>query len=173
MNSGTEGGGLITKVGNNCAFLAASHVGHDTIVGDYVVMSNNVMLAGHCHIGNHVIIGGGAGIHQFSRVGDHAFIGGMSGVENDVIPFGIVLGNRARLAGLNIIGLKRRGFDRERIQALRGAYRVLFADDGTLHDRVDAVASQFVDQTDVMQIVNFLRADKSRSICTPRDAHEA
>jgi UDP-N-acetylglucosamine acyltransferase len=170
MNSGTEGGGLITKVGNQCAFLTGSHVGHDTLVGDNVVLSNNVMLAGHCVIEDFVIVSGGAGVHQFTRIGKHAFIGGMSGVENDIIPYGMALGNRARLAGLNIIGMKRRGFEREQIQGLRTAYRMLFAEEGTLRERVEDVAALFVDQNDVMDVVNFMKSETSRSICTPRNS---
>lgn len=170
MNSGTEGGGLVTKVGNKCAFLTGSHVGHDTIVADNVVLSNNVMLAGHCHIDDFVIVSGGAGVHQFTRIGKHAFIGGMSGVENDIIPYGMALGNRARLAGLNIIGMKRRGFAREQIQALRAAYRMLFAEEGTLKERIEDVSAHFSDQPDVMDIITFMKSDTSRSICTPRNA---
>ena len=170
MNSGTEGGGLVTRVGNKCAFLTASHVGHDTIVGDNVVLSNNVMLAGHCVVEDFVIVSGGAGVHQFTRIGKHAFIGGMSGVENDIIPYGMALGNRARLAGLNIIGMRRRGFQREQIQALRTAYRMLFADEGTLRERVEDVANHFSDQSDVMDIISFIRSDTNRSICTPRNS---
>ncbi|MEO1398708.1 MAG: acyl-ACP--UDP-N-acetylglucosamine O-acyltransferase, partial [Pseudomonadota bacterium] len=112
MNPGTEGGGMKTVVGNKCAFLANSHVGHDCIVGDSVIFSNNVMLAGHCTIGDFVIIGGGAAVIQFARVGAHAFVGGMSGLENDLIPYGMAMGNRAYLSGLNIVGLQRRGFSR-------------------------------------------------------------
>lgn len=169
MNSGTEGGGLITKVGSKCAFLTGSHVGHDTIIGDNVILSNNVMLAGHCLIDDFVIVSGGAGVHQFTRIGKHAFIGGMSGVENDVIPYGMALGNRARLAGLNIIGMKRRGFEREQIQALRAAYRMLFAEEGTLRERIEDVSTHFAEQTDVMDIVAFMKSDSDRSVCTPRN----
>ncbi len=170
MNSGTEGGGLITKVGNKCAFLTGCHVGHDTLVGDNVVLSNNVMLAGHCFIEDFVIVSGGAGVHQFTRIGKHSFIGGMSGVENDVIPYGMVLGNRARLAGLNIIGMKRRGFERDQIHALRAAYRMLFAEEGTLRERVEDVAALFTEQQDVMDIIDFIKAETSRSICMPRSS---
>ena len=113
MNPGTEGGGMATVVGDSCAFLANSHVGHDCKVGSNVIFSNNVMLAGHCAIGDYVILGGGAAVIQFARVGAHAFVGGMSGLENDLIPYGMALGNRAHLSGLNIIGLQRRGFSRE------------------------------------------------------------
>jgi len=169
MNSGTEGGGLVTRVGNKCAFLTGSHVGHDTMVGDNVVLSNNVMLAGHIVVEDFVIISGGAGVHQFTRIGKHAFIGGMSGVENDVIPYGMVVGNRARLAGLNIIGMKRRGFERDQIQALRSAYRMLFAEEGTLRERLADVAKLYDGQADVMDIVKFMQSDTNRSICLPRN----
>lgn len=118
-----------TVIGDRCAFLANSHVGHDCHVGDSVILSNNVMLAGHVTVGDHVIIGGGAAVIQFARVGRHAFVGGLSGLENDLIPYGMALGNRAYLGGLNIVGLQRRGFSREQIHELRRAYRALFADE--------------------------------------------
>ncbi len=168
MNPGTEGGGMLTRVGNHCAFLASAHVGHDSIIGDHVVFSNNVMLAGHCKIGDFVIFGGGAALHQFGRVGKHAFVGGMSAVENDVIPYGLVVGNRANLMGLNLVGLKRRGFSREQIQAMREAYAVLFSESGTLRDRVETVAERFSGQPEVMEIVDFIRAESDRAICMPR-----
>jgi len=168
MNPGTEGGGLATVVGNRCAFLANSHVGHDCKVGDNVVLSNNVMLAGHVTLGDHVIIGGGAAVIQFTRVGAHAFIGGMTGLENDLIPYGMAMGNRAYLAGLNIVGLKRRGFPREDIHALRAAYRLLFADEGTLLERVEDVAQRYPEASQVSEIIAFIRAGGDRSICVPR-----
>lgn len=168
MNPGTEGGGMVTRIGNHCAFLASSHVGHDSIIGDHVVFSNNVMLAGHCVIDDYVIFGGGAALHQFGRVGKHAFIGGMSAVENDVIPYGLVIGNRAHLMGLNLVGLKRRGFSREQIHAMREAYGALFAEEGTLRERVTAVADQFSGNAEVMEIVDFIRAESDRAICMPR-----
>ena len=172
VNPGTEGGGLKTIVGNNCALLANSHIGHDCKVGDNVILSNNVMLAGHVTLGDHVIVGGGAAIIQFTRVGAHAFIGGMSGVENDVIPYGMVLGNRAHLAGLNIVGLKRRDFSREDIHTLRRAYDLLFAADGTLMERVEKAAAEFADSAPVLDIIEFIRAGGKRSLCTPREAQE-
>ena len=104
---------MITTVGNRCAFLANSHVGHDCRVGDHVILSNNVMLAGHVTVGDYAILGGGAAVIQFARVGAHAFVGGLSGLENDLIPYGMALGNRAALAGLNIVGLSAGGFSRE------------------------------------------------------------
>jgi UDP-N-acetylglucosamine acyltransferase len=138
-------------------------------VGNDVIFSNNVMLAGHCTVGDFAIIGGGAGVHQFARIGDHAFVGGMSAIENDVIPYGMALGNRAYLAGLNIIGLRRRGFSREQIHDLRRAYRLLFAQEGSLSERVDDLAAEFSDHPTVHEILDFIREGKDRSLCTPRD----
>ena len=170
MNPGTAGGGMVTTVGDRCAFLANSHVGHDCRVGNNVIFSNNVMLAGHCTVGDFAIIGGGAAIIQFARIGAHAFIGGMSAMENDLIPYGMALGNRAYLSGLNIIGLQRRGFPRDEIHGLRRAYRLLFADEGTLAERVEDVAQEFAGHTAVEEIVAFIREGGKRSICTPREA---
>lgn len=173
MNPGTAGGGSVTKVGDRCAFLANSHVGHDCDVGNNVIFSNNVMLAGHCTVGDFVIIGGGAAVIQFARVGAHAFVGGMSGLENDLIPYGMALGNRAHLSGLNIVGLKRRGFPQSDIHDLRRAYRALFAAEGTLMERVADVADEFGGHAIVTEILDFIRAGGKRSLCTPRDVGEA
>lgn len=167
MNPGTEGGGSVTTVGDHCAFLANSHVGHDCRVGSHVIFSNNVMLAGHCNVGDYAIIGGGAAVIQFARVGAHSFVGGMSGLENDLIPYGMALGNRARLSGLNIIGLQRRGFSRTDIHGLRRAYRLLFAAEGTLLERLEDVAEEFKGQPIVDEIISFIRAGGKRSLCTP------
>lgn len=173
MNPGTEGGGMKTVVGDRCAFLANSHVGHDCIVGNNVIFSNNVMLAGHCNVGDFAIIGGGAAVIQFARVGAHAFVGGMSGLENDLIPYGMALGNRAYLSGLNIVGLQRRGFSRDKIHDLRRAYRALFAAEGTLMERVEDVSTEFKDHPIVLEIVAFMKAGGKRSLCTPRGDGDA
>lgn len=167
MNPGTAGGGMSTTIGNHCAFLANSHVGHDSHVGDHVVFSNNVMLAGHVTVGDYVIIGGGAAVIQFARVGAHAFVGGMSGLEQDLIPYGMALGNRAHLSGLNIVGLSRRGFSKGDIHTLRRAYRALFADEGTLQERVEDVSVQFAGNEIVQEIIAFMRTPGKRSLCTP------
>ena len=173
MNPGTTGGGMATTVGDRCAFLANSHVGHDCRVGNNVIFSNNVMLAGHCTVGDFAIVGGGAAVIQFARVGAHAFLGGMSGLENDLIPYGMALGNRAHLSGLNIIGLQRRGFSRKEIQDLRRAYRLLFAAEGTLMERLEDVAVEFKDHAIVQEIIAFIRAGGGkRSLCTPREIAE-
>lgn len=173
LNPGTAGGGSVTTIGDHCAFLANSHVGHDCIVGNHVIFSNNVMLAGHCTVGDYVIIGGGAAVIQFARVGAHAFVGGMSGLENDLIPYGMALGNRAYLSGLNIIGLQRRGFSRTDIHGLRRAYRLLFAAEGTLMERVEDVAQEFSGQPIVDEIIAFIRAGGKRSLCTPGAGSDA
>ena len=168
MQPGTEGGGMITRVGDNCLFMASAHVAHDCIVGDHVIMANNATLAGHVTVGEFAFLGGLSAVHQFVRVGKHAMIGGMSGVEGDVIPFGVVMGNRASLNGLNIVGLKRRGFSRDDIHTLRNAYRLLFAPEGTLQERLSDVEEQFKDNAVVMDIVGFIRAETNRQLCTPQ-----
>ena len=167
MNPGTEGGTMETSVGDHCAFLANSHVGHDSRIGDHVILSNNVMIAGHVTLGDYVICGGGAAVIQFARVGAHAFVGGLTGLENDLIPYGMALGNRAHLAGLNLVGLRRRGFSREAIHDLRRAYRLLFAEEGTLKERVEDVASEFAAHPQVHESLDFIRDGGERAICTP------
>ncbi|MEM7651805.1 MAG: acyl-ACP--UDP-N-acetylglucosamine O-acyltransferase [Pseudomonadota bacterium] len=173
MNPGTEGGGLLTQVGENCLFMVGAHVAHDCRVGNNVVMANNATLAGHVEVGDFAVIGGLSAIHQFTRVGEHAMIGGMSGVENDVIPYGSVMGDRARLSGLNLVGLKRRGFSRQDIHDLRTAYRLLFAEEGTLAERLADVERMFGSIEPIADIVRFVRTDSSRAICQPRTRSSA
>ena len=173
MNPGTAGGGSETIVGNGCAFLANSHVGHDCRVGNNVIFSNNVMLDGHCNVGDYAIVGGGAAVIQYARVGAHSFLGGMSGLENDLIPYGMALGNRAYLSGLNIVGLQRRGFARSDIHDLRRAYRLLFAAEGTLMERVEDVKTEFAGHPIVEEIIAFIREGGKRSLCTPKNGAEA
>jgi len=169
INPGTEAGTMLTRVGSHGLFMVGAHIAHDCQVGDHVILANNATLAGHCTVEDHAILGGLCAVHQFVRIGAHAFIGGMSGVENDVIPFGMALGNRAGLAGLNIVGLKRHGFTREQIHTLRQAYRAIFAEDGTLAERLDAVEESFGGEPQVRRIVAFARAQSERSLCLPRD----
>jgi UDP-N-acetylglucosamine acyltransferase len=168
MNPGTEGGGMLTRVGDDCLFMVGSHVAHDCIVGDHVIFANNGTLAGHVSMGDYSFIGGNSAVHQFVRIGTHAWIGGMTGVERDVIPFGQAMGDRARLTGLNLVGLERRGFSRDEIQDMRTAYRMMFGPDGTLAERVEEVAGQFAANPQIMQIVDFIRAKSSRGLCQPR-----
>jgi UDP-N-acetylglucosamine acyltransferase len=169
LNPGTAGGIMTTVIGDRCVFLANAHVAHDCRLGNNVILSNAVMIAGHCTVEDYVILGGGAGVHQFVRIGAHAFIGGMSALENDVIPYGMAVGNRAHLAGLNIVGLRRRSFGREQIHDLRRAYRLLFAQEGTLAERVTDVAHEFAGHPTVQEILAFIRDGKDRALCTPRD----
>jgi len=167
MNPGTTGGGMVTRVGDRCLFMVGAHVAHDCQIGNNVVMVNNATLAGHVVIADFAIIGGLSAVHQFVRIGQHAMIGGMSGVERDVIPYGSVMGDRARLSGVNIIGMQRRGFSRDEIQAMRNAYQLLFADAGTLSERVEDLAARFGEVKPVRDIIDFIRADSSRAICQP------
>lgn len=168
IHPGTKGGGLLTKVGRNCLIMVGGHVAHDCHVGDNVVMANNATLGGHVRVGDFAVLGGLAGVHQFVRIGHHAMVGGLSGVENDVIPYGSVIGNRAYLSGLNIIGIKRRDFSRDDIHVLRAAYRLLFAEEGTMSERLSDVAEMFKDSAPVMEIVHFIQTDSSRSVCQPQ-----
>lgn len=172
MNPGTEGGGMVTRVGDGCLFMMASHVAHDCLIGDHVILANNATLGGHVEIGDHAILGGLSAVHQFVRIGDHAFIGGMAGVERDVIPYGMVIGERGWLGGLNLVGLKRRGFDRDAIHGLRAAFRELFHGDGEMTDRIAAVADTYGDITAVQHLVEFLRESTGRQILRPRMADD-
>lgn len=164
---GTVTGRQQTVVGDKGFFMACSHVGHDCIVGDGVVMGNNTPLGGMAVVEDSVILGGNAAIHQFGRVGKFAFIGGGAPVVGDVIPFGMV-DNHGNLHGLNLIGLKRRGFSRETINDLRAVYRELFEGEGQFDDRFAAVAERFAGSAEVMMIVNFINAGQKRGLCLPR-----
>jgi UDP-N-acetylglucosamine acyltransferase len=168
MNPGTAQGGGITRVGRECMFMVNTHVAHDCHIGDHVIFINNAVIGGHVEIGDYAILGGTSAVHQFVRVGKHAMVGGMTGVENDVIPYGSVMGDRAFLAGLNIVGLKRRGYSRDDIHTLRYAYRLLFAEEGTLQERLTDVAQMFATNPLVMDIVEFMRGASNRALCVPR-----
>ena len=172
MNPGTEGGGMVTRVGDDCLFMVGSHVAHDCQIGHHVILANNATIAGHVTVGDFAIIGGLAAVHQFVRIGEHAMIGGMSGVENDVIPYGMVKGERAHLAGLNLVGLERRGFGRDDIRSLRTAYRMLFAPEGTMAERLDEVAKQYKSQAHIEAVVDFIRSRASRALCQPKNDEE-
>ena len=169
MNPGTTGGGLTTRVGDAGLFMMGAHVGHDCQLGDNVIMANNATLAGHVEIGDFAFLGGLCAVHQHVRIGAHAMVGGMTGVEKDIIPFGMVIGNRAELGGLNIVGLRRRGFDRETIQVLRHAYREIFYGEGSLIERAAAAGQRHPGIAPVQEMVAFILADTSRNFCTPRD----
>jgi UDP-N-acetylglucosamine acyltransferase len=167
MNIGTEGGGMVTRVGDDGLFMVGAHVAHDCILGNNVIMANNATLGGHVTLGDFAIIGGISAVHQFVRIGAHVMIGGMTGVEQDVIPFGMVTGDRARLGGLNLIGMERRGVPREAIQEVRSAYKIMFGQNGTLAERMEEAARIFPANPYVRQIVDFARAKSSRGLCQP------
>lgn len=171
INPGTSGGGMLTKIGNDCLLMASAHVAHDCIIGDKVIMANYVGLAGHVMVGDNVIFGGTVVVHQFTRIGAHAFIGAHSMVEGDVIPYGMAVGNRASLAGLNLVGLKRRKFDREAIHRLRAAYRMIFAKGSTLRERAEDTAELFKDDVLVQDVVTFIINASDRPILVPRNGH--
>jgi UDP-N-acetylglucosamine acyltransferase len=168
MHCGTVMGRGVTTVGSDGFFMVGVHIAHDCQVGDHVTMVNNATLGGHVRVEDYVIMGGLSAAHQYIRIGRHAFVGGMAGVNHDVIPFGNVWGNHAHLEGLNLVGLKRRGFSRETINTLRAAYRLLFAEEGTFQERVDDAAATFAGSPEVMEIIDFIRADSSRPLTTPQ-----
>ncbi|MEM9840024.1 MAG: acyl-ACP--UDP-N-acetylglucosamine O-acyltransferase [Pseudomonadota bacterium] len=169
MNPGTVQGGGKTVVGDDCLFMVGAHVAHDCILGNNVIMANNATLGGHIEIGDGVFISGLVAIHQFTAIGRYSFVAGGAILTGDVIPYGSVVGNRAHLEGLNIVGMKRRGMPRKTIHAIRAAYRLLFADEGTLDERIEDCAETFSDTPEVMEIVAFMRASRlNRSLCLPK-----
>jgi len=170
MHPGTAGGGLRTVIGNNCLFMVGAHVAHDCQIGDHVVMANNATLGGHVRVGDRAIIGGLAAVHQFIRIGAFAVIGGTSGVESDVIPFGRVKGDRAYLAGLNLIGLERGGFSKDQIKTMQKAVNQLFGENGTLEERVQELEKDFETDANIGQIIEFVRGRNRFGLCQPQRA---
>lgn len=175
INLGTSHGGLVTRVGNNCLLMANCHVAHDCQLGHHVIMANNVALGGHVEIGDYAILGGHAAVHQFVRIGAHAMVGGKCGVSQDVIPYGILAEEPTGLSGLNLIGLKRRGFSAAAINSLREAYKALFSDDAlnsasTFVERVVQLENQFKGSEEVQHLIGFIRTSAHRNICMPKYA---
>ncbi|MEQ9693435.1 acyl-ACP--UDP-N-acetylglucosamine O-acyltransferase [Shimia sp. SDUM112013] len=166
MNTGTEGGGGVTKIGDDGLFMAGCHIAHDAIIGDRVIVVNSSAVAGHCIIEDDVIIGGLSGIHQWVRIGRGAIIGAVSMVTNDVIPYGLVQGPRGKLDGLNLVGLKRRGVSRADITALRAAFQMMAQGEGAFQDRAKRMGTEF-DSPYVDEIVQFITGDTDRSFLTP------
>ena len=176
MNTGTEDGCGVTRVGERCFFMVGSHVGHDCQVGGNVTLANNAVLGGHVEVGAHVFLGGHVAIHQFVRIGEGAMMAGMSAARDDIIPFGFALGQTGALVGLNIVGLRRRGVARADMHRLRRAYRSLFFVEGKLAERIDALEREFGAAPIVGKIVTFIRAGGKRPLMRPRskaDADEA
>jgi len=171
MHPGTARVRGVTEVGDHNLFMAATHVAHDCVIGSHVIMANNATLGGHVSVGDHAYLGGLCAVHQYVRIGDTAMIGGVTGVEGDVIPYGLVMGDRAVLAGLNLVGLRRRGVGPADLRVLRNAYRQLFVDDrGAFADRLLEVAEVYGDQPRVMEIVAFIQERGVREICQPAGA---
>jgi len=166
INPGTEGGGGKTKVGNNCLFMVSSHIAHDCIVGDNVILANNVPLGGHAYVDDNAIIGGNSAVQQFTRVGKFAMIGGMCGVVRDVIPYGIAHGNRSILQGLNLIGLRRKNIPNKEILSLSEAYKIIFKDENLTKNLIN-LSNDLRKNELVSEVVNFIEKDKKRPICTP------
>ena len=168
MNPGTAGGGLRTVIGDNCLFMVGAHVAHDCLIGNHVIMANNATLGGHVMVGDRVVIGGLAAVHQFIRIGAFAVIGGASGVETDVIPFGRVKGDRAYLAGLNLVGLERGGFSKDQIKTMQKAVNHLFGESGTLEERVQDLEKDFGTDSNIGQIIQFVRGRNRFGLCQQR-----
>ncbi len=168
INPGTEGGGLETRIGNNCLFMISSHIAHDCKIGNNVIIANNVPLGGHVVIEDSVVIGGNSAVQQFTRIGRLAMIGGMTGVLKDVIPFGLSIGNRNYLQGLNLIGLRRQKYDNQKIISLDRAYKEIFASKN-LHDNLSKINGEYKDNELVNEVIKFIEKDKKRPICSPQN----
>jgi UDP-N-acetylglucosamine acyltransferase len=167
MNTGTVGGGGTTVVGDNGLFLANSHVAHDCQLGSGIIMSNNVMLAGHVHVGDRAILGGGCAVHQFTRIGRQAFIGGLSAVNYDVIPYGMLNGNPGILGGLNVVGMTRAGMDKQTIHRVRRAFKDIFEGDANVRANAAAIRENYLDCPEAMEIIDFVAAESDRAISSP------
>ena len=164
IHRGTATGLGVTRVGSDCMLMAVVHVAHDCQLGDHVIVANNAVMGGHVNIGDHAVIGGAAAIHQFVRIGRAAMVGGVSGVEADVIPFGSVIGNRARLAALNIIGLRRRGFDKAAIHRLHIAFKALYSKEGVFAQRLETTREKFGSDPLVAEMLAFIDAPSHRGM---------
>ena len=166
INTGTLGGGGVTKIGDNSLLMIGVHIAHDCIIGNNVVIANSAAIAGHADIGDQVIIGGNCGVQQFTRIGKMAMIGGMTGVSRDVIPYGVSLGNRNYLDGINIVGLRRKKISNKDIICLSDAYKEIFKTE-SLSENLNKLNGNFKDNVFVKEIIEFINKDKKRPICTP------
>lgn len=174
MHRGTGNARGETTVGDNCMFLAYSHVAHDCIIGNNVTFANNVMIGGHVTIGDQVIVGGGGAIHQFCTIGNNAFIGGLTGIAHDVIPYGLAMGSRAYLSGLNLVGLKRAGMSRDEIATMRRAFRDLFAENGqSVRDNAKQLLVDYPDIEPIQRIARFVLDESKRRLTTPLSGADA
>jgi UDP-N-acetylglucosamine acyltransferase len=167
MNTGTVEHGGTTIVGDNNLFLAYSHVAHDCRLGNNIILSNNVMLAGHVTVGDRAILGGGSAVHQFTRIGRQAFIGGLSAVSYDVIPYGMLNGNPGVLSGLNVVGMTRSGVERSEVHRVRRAYKAIFEGEGSARANAAAIRDEYLDCPQVIEILDFIGADSDRALSSP------
>lgn len=171
INPGTEGGGSKTIIGNNCLFMISSHIAHDCNIGNNVIIANNVPLGGHVTIEDSVVIGGNSAVQQFTRIGRMAMIGGMTGVLKDVIPFGLSIGNRNYLQGINLIGLRRKKYENQKIIGLDKACKELFSSKN-LYENLEKINGEYKDNELVREVITFVAKDKKRPICSPADKKE-
>ena len=168
MHFGTESGGLETIVGDNNLFMAGAHIAHDCNIGNNCVLANNVMIAGHVHIGDWAILGGLSAVHQWTRIGSHSFLGGFSALTKDLIPYGLAVGNRASLEGLNLTGLRRRNFNNEDIKKVKKAYSILFdSEESEFKKRIEILKSEKINSSVVDELINFITQKRNRSYCLP------
>ncbi len=173
MHTGTKDAGMETRTGDNCLLMVGVHLAHDCVIGNNVIMANNATLGGHVTVGDNVLIGGLSAVHQFVRIGDFAVIGGMSGVESDVIPYGRVKGERAFLAGLNLIGLERNGFEKSDIRTMQKAFSQLFSDNDTMGDRIEKIGVEYSSNESVQKIIDFAKEKSRFPLCQPQKQKKA
>ncbi|MCC8417063.1 MAG: acyl-ACP--UDP-N-acetylglucosamine O-acyltransferase [Rickettsia endosymbiont of Bryobia graminum] len=169
IQAGSKDGGMVTKIGNNCLFMVGSHIGHDCIIGNNVILANYASLGGHVVVGDYAIIGGLSAVQQFVRIGAHAMIGGLSGVARDLIPFGVANNERACLEGINLVGLKRRGFDQQQALDAVKAVDELFDGGGVFADRIELVSQKYQNNVIIEQIIEFLQQNTTRAFCRPKE----
>jgi len=171
IQAGTKNGGMVTSVGNNCLFMVGVHIGHDCIIGNNVIFANYVSLGGHVKVGDFAIIGGLSAVLQFVRIGAHSMVGGLSGLSRDLIPFGLATNERAFLEGINLVGMKRRGFDsKETLDSLK-AVEEIFMGEGLFTERVELISKKYLGNSIVEQIIDFLKQDTSSTFCQPKQSN--
>lgn len=168
IQAGSLDGGMLTQVGDNCLLMVGAHIGHDCKIGNGVILANYASLGGHVEVGDYAIIGGLAAVHQFVKIGAYSMIGGVSAVVRDLIPFGLASNDRAALEGVNLVGMKRRGFDKQESVSAARAVEEIFEREGILAEKIEQVSSKYKDNMIVSQIIEFLKQDTARAFCAPK-----
>ena len=166
VNTGTDGGGLFTRIKDNCLFMVGCHIAHDCIIGSNVILANNATLAGHVEIDNNTIIGGNSAIHQFVQIGKNAMVGGMSGLEKNLIPYGLYIGIRSNLKGLNLIGLKRKGLENNKIKTLNNFIENIFDKNDSIENNINKLDDEVKSTEEVLEIINFIEKSNQRGLVT-------